>query len=338
MPRKKKHYYLSQFYLRGFVDPNREPFLWVYEKGNPEIRQSKPENTAFENYYHAFETKDGRDTDTVENWLEKTESEIAPLILKLCRHEALDDRERWVFSYFLALMIVRVPNFRSNVEGMFGELQRKIVDGISRMEGFEEIVRNHEKRTGKSLANPADLKQFVLGEYNGDVGPDLSLGLMIGNRSKITRIFHDMTWTFIEATDEWKFVTSDNPLFFHDPTHDPGLMVGGGLGSKNVEVSFPITQDLALVATWDRLEGLEGGYLRNKELVKNTCRRTVINAQRFIYASEKSDALSRLVQKHLDSSPKWEALKAGEDSPRELTEYLISVSTRSSANQKEVRK
>jgi len=309
MPKnKKKHHYVPKFYLKGFADPGREPYLWVYEKGNTAIRKSLPENEGCENYYHAFDTENGRDTDTVEDWLEKTESAVAPLILKLCGREVLDDRERWVFSHFLALMIVRVPNFRSNVEEMFGELQRKIVDGILGMEGFEEIVRNHEKKTGKSLADPADLKQFVLGEYNGDVGPDLSLGLMIGDRSKIARIFHDMTWTFIEATDEWKFVTSDNPLFFDVPTHDPRLIVGGGLGSKNVEVSFPVTRDLALVATWDRMEGLEGGYLKNKELVKNTCRRTVINARRFVYAPVKSDALNRLVQKHGDSSPKMRVI------------------------------
>ena len=300
---KKKHHYVPIFYLAGFTDPNSEPYLWVYEKGILDVRKSLPKNEACENYYHAFKTKEGRDTDTVENWLDKAETAVSPLILKLCRHEPLEEDERRFFSFFLGLMMVRVPNYRRNVDRTFAGIVKKIIlMDASYKQGFEAGVKKYEEKFGESMGNSEELRQFALsGQYDIKVNPELSLKIFLENAFDLGRIFNAMTWTFVEATDDYKFVTSDNPLHYYNSNQKPNSFYGRGLLMNDAEVTFPITRDLGLLATWGRLKG---GYWKSKKVVKAMSRMIIINAERFVYAPVKSDDLCSLVQKHKDSSPK----------------------------------
>ena len=114
-------------------------------------------------------------------------------------------------------------------------------------------------------------------------------------------IFHAMKWTFIKATDSYKFLTSDNPIFYWDPTHDSKSFPGVGLLNKNIELTFPLTKDLALLSSWIG----EVGYVKaDNQMVKVINRRTVMSALRFVFASEKSNVLNKFVRKYINSGPK----------------------------------
>ena len=300
---KKKHHYIPVFYFRGFVNPKDGENIYVYEKGNSQIRSSKPENTDYINYYHSFCTKKGKDTDTIENYLEKTESKVTPIIEKIERREKLSPEERWMFSYFIALMMVRVPNFRNNIETVMANVFKDIHMTLARhKEGFYNSIKNYERETGNSLGDPEELRQFALkGKYDVKVNPELSLSMLLKGPLGYANIFSGMRWFFLVATHDYKFVTSDNPLFYDDPSRNTNSILGVGLLDKNIELTFPISKDLALLAIWKN--DLKEDYIQQSNFVKKTTLRTVISAKRFVYASERSKTINRMVQKFKNSSP-----------------------------------
>jgi len=298
--KKKRHHYIPQFYLNGFVDPANPGFIWVYEKGSDKRFKIKPENIAFQTHYYSFDTPNGqKDSETLENILAETESITAPVFERLRSFEIPNDEERQIFSAFLGLMMTRVPAMREAVEVATAELIRKTsVTMASNPTAFQQSIEQFESDTGEKIdEDPETFRKFVLeGEYELTINPQFSLGLM-GVGLKLAGVFHQMTWNFFKATDRFKFLTSDNPLYYDDPTHDPGSFYGVGLAHKNTEVTFPISREIAFFGTWRR-DLKEGFGQAHHELVKTINRRTVISASRFIFASEKSDGIKKLAQKY----------------------------------------
>ena len=304
MNKKKRHHYIPRFYLRGFVDPHNKPYVWVYEKGNPNITKATVENIAVQKHYYSFIRPSGDiDSETFENALAKIEGKVAPAFEKIIHHEDLNNQEKGAFAVFLAFTVTRVPNYRKNVERSFGEIIKKILVVLaSSPVAIKSMIEGVERDTGKKMAIPVEEWQKILldGQYNIEVKPQFSLET-ITIAKELVPIFYGMSWAFLEATEDYKFVTSDNPLFYFHPTHHPKSFYGGGLANKNIEVTFPISRDLMFHGTWGKFEGYE--KLTN-EGVKEMNRRTVISALRFVFASEYSHNLNGLVQEYKHISPK----------------------------------
>lgn len=94
-----------------------------------------------------------------------------------------------------------------------------------------------------------------------------------------------MTWTFYVARDSRAFFTGDDPVF------TPKF----GLGWNNSELSFPISTDVALIASWNRTmkEGFEDA---KSQIVKEINRRTISRASK-IYFSQNPDWIVTMLNK-----------------------------------------
>lgn len=79
-------------------------------------------------------------------------------------------------------------------------------------------------------------------------------------------------------------MTSDNPLYSNDVS----------LRDRNLEVTFPISKDLAFFGTYN-IER-EGYIEADNNLVKEINCEIVASALRFVFSSQKSDELNKLVQ------------------------------------------
>ena len=291
MTKKKKHHYIPQFYLEGFIDPKNHPFVWIYEKGKDCVFKSKPENIAFEKHYHSYITTTGeKDTETIEDLLNKFETPAAPIFEKLRLFHMPNEEERKTFSCYLGISLTRVPNFRKNVDSVVAKLFKFFLEmNASNEQNFKEMVDSFEHDTGEKIG------------YDIHVKPHVSLS-MIFLGLELATIFNNMTWVFIKATDRFKLLTSDNPLYYDDPTHNHNVFFGVSLTDKNVEVGFPISSEVAFTGTWKK--DLREGFIQgNHELIKNINRRTVASALRYIYSSERTDGIARLVQKYKNSAP-----------------------------------
>jgi hypothetical protein len=279
---KKRHHYLPEFYLDGFVNPHNGPYMWVYEKGDPKIRKASVKDVAVQKHYYSFVTPEGqKDSETFENFLAFIENNVAPVFQKIKKQEILSEEERSWFAIFLASLVTRVPNFRESIEESAAEVIRRInLKMASDTEGFKSMIRNFENETGSKVNLPIeDLQKFILdGKYKIKVDPQFSLSMMT-LINDFSPIFHKMNWT-IFISDDHKFVTSDNPLFYNDPTHDPRSPFGVGFLSKNIRLTFPVTKELALLATWSR--GKDFYSRATNKLVRATNRRTIQSALKFI--------------------------------------------------------
>jgi len=301
---KKRHHYIPKFYLEGFIEAHHRPYLWVYEKGNARIIKATPADIAVEKHYFSFFTLSGeKDSDTLENAMAEIERDSAPVFKKIVQEQSLSKKDRAYFATFLTFMMVRVPNFRKNIENAAGELMKRVaIVCASNREGFEAMMKRFEKDTGKKIDMPVEQvrKSILNGKYDIKADPQFSLAIALSNVRELTNIFFRMKWAFIKATEEYEFLTGDNPLFYCDPTRDRNSLYGVGLLNKNVEVTFPISKDLALFASW---KGKEVYIQAKNKMVKDINRRTVLAALRFVFSSERSDGINKLVQRYKNSSP-----------------------------------
>jgi hypothetical protein len=304
MTKKKRHHYLPEFYLEGFIDPRNKPYLWVYEKGDPKIKKVSAKDIAVQKHYYSFITQEGqRDSETFENFLAFIENNAAPVFSKIRRQEILSEEERSRVAIFLSSLLTRVPNFRESIEVSAAEVIKRInVKLASNKETFKSMIRTFEKETGNKLnSSLEDLRDFILsGKYKIKVEPQFSL-LMMTMINDFGPILHKMNWTIL-ISDGHRFVTSDNPLFYDDPTHDPRSPYGVGLLNKHMILTFPIAKELALLATWNKGK-LSYSKCTNK-FVRGVNHRTIHSALKFVFSSEVSEGLNSLVQNHKESSPR----------------------------------
>ncbi|OGL47633.1 MAG: hypothetical protein A2149_09125 [Candidatus Schekmanbacteria bacterium RBG_16_38_11] len=305
MARKKRHHYIPKFYVEGFIDPQNKPFLWIYEKGRSNIIKASAKDIAVEKHYFSFLDSQGkRDSETLENALAEIEGKVASVFRKIFEEETLTEENRAFFASFLALMMTRVPNFRNNISIMLKSLIKKMsLTLASHKNGFEGAIKRFERDTGNKIDMPIeDLRQFLLDENRYEIksNPQFSVAMALSNLDKLTQVFFDMKWSFIKATDDYKFLSGDNPLYYYDPTHDPRSFFGVGLLNKNIEVTLPLSRDVALFASW---QGKSRYFQGINTHVKSINKRTILAASRFVFASLKSDIINKLVQKCVESAP-----------------------------------
>jgi hypothetical protein len=239
MAKKGRHHYLPQFYLESFTSPliQKKPILYLYEKGNEQIRKVTPDKAGVIKGYYSIE-QPGLDIDQniVESILSIVESQSAPVIKKIRNREELDDGDRTNFSVFLGYMLTRTPHHRKATEALSAEALKFWLMGLaSNKEGFEDTIKRYERDTGKEIEYPVEkLRNFILDENSYDIKahPNVSLAFMHMG-IEYAPLFLDMKWSFWEATSDYKYVTSDNPLYYFDRTAPPNL--GVGLANKNIE-------------------------------------------------------------------------------------------------------
>jgi hypothetical protein len=306
---RKRHHYLPIFYLKGFIDPDHSPFLWIYGKDKEEIIKTNVVNAAVRSDYYSFRTPEGtKDSDTIESLLSAIEGYSAPVLQKIRRREHLSEEDRLHFAFFLALMYVRVPSFRKNIEKVMEEMVKRV--GIlmaSHKEGFEASIKRMERDTGKKIGMPIEeLRKFILdGEYDIKVAPEMSL-MGIKMAEHFAEIFFHMQWFFFGASHDYKFVTSDNPLSIYDPAYAPGSFYGIGLLNKEIEIVFPVSRDIACLGVWRENPNYpdlrEGSFHDgNNKIVKALVKRTVRSAYEYVFASQKSRVFHAFVKKHIGS-------------------------------------
>jgi hypothetical protein len=303
---KVKHHYVPAFYLRGFIEQNG--LVWVYSKGMDKVFSNTPENIGYKKHYHTFEKADGgKDTNTIEDYFcQVWEGPASKTIESIKGGNFPVGEDRQFFARFLGLSFTRSPNHRANVDGILAHMARTCSTLSAKNSGrFRQSLEGYERATGERLTDdPEKLRSFILdGQYEIVPRPEIYLQMFIRHGVSIGLTIEKMRWIFVRSTDRFRYLTSDNPFFFYDPTVDRGSFYRGtGLLNKNVELSFPIGRDLALIASW-REDIAEAFINGTHELVKSINRRTILSAYRFIYASEKAEAIRRFVQKHAKNRP-----------------------------------
>ncbi len=287
---KKKHHYIPKFYLKGFAN-SESNCLWVYEKGNLEIRQSSPINEGYQKFYHAFLTEDGnRDTNTIENYLEKIEANTAELLDSIHRRERVTDQIKKELALFISFMLTRVPLFRSEIEKMADKHINHVGldDAIT---NFKQSIEAFENELGIEL-NISENDFINLPSNRGSV---LSLAHMFSIAHNYFPKLLNLKWRFLFSTPNYKYVTSDNPIYCYSPSAS-GALEHDDFFNDDLEITIPLSREVSLLA---KRHNIQTGYGdAQKQTIKSINKRTIISAKSKVYSHIKSDSLNNIVQKY----------------------------------------
>jgi uncharacterized protein DUF4238 len=293
-----KHHYVPEFYLRAFTDrecpPGYEPYLWVADFEERKHYRRAPANAAaVADYYVAQE---------IEERLGQLESRAAPVIRGIVGgNTTLTAEDRSVLSGFIAVQMVRVPAFR-------GRLEEFVAGAGGRMNAF--FIQDRA-RYERALRETSPDRQFTEQEvdelhavardpanYRIVANPGAVLGIALKAAPTVEIILRTMSWSLMTPAIDDMFWTSDCPVYWLNPKSQTPLF-GHGLAAKDIELTFPLSPQVCLLATWSqtippvkRLDQLG---------VTHAQRRAIAGAQRFAFCSSEQAARDALAVRQSDN-------------------------------------
>jgi len=299
----RKHHYVPEFYLRFFSvihAGDRNPMLWVYDKEQSNPRKQSPKDTAAINDLYRV-SKPGMASNAVEIAFSKLENAVSPILTRWQSPRAVPTIDEIVEgAYFLALLHLRNPKMAKFVEAVAdvvaGEKIKAIARDDTRFDQFWQWYLEKEsgpppigKEEYRKLALEVD-QRFVL-----QVDPEHATLSPLAHADAICQELKKMYWCLCSAPKDTDFITSDSPLVVRFRKESGGLAFGGGFGHQAAQVTFPLSPRACLYLSrtcrWKALSV-------SSTFVKNANRRTVINAERYVFASQRSSGIEKLVKKY----------------------------------------
>lgn len=194
-----------------------------------------------------------RDPDTYENKLEKLEKPSDPIFHKIRNGVMLDEAEKKTFASYVLLMRKRVPERE--------ELARKNWEQTLATSPTFNTVHSPEFLGRLSDQKRRDVEELIA-SYESGPPKEILLKTMVLEWGEALRYLRSMRWRFLVARGPSKFFTGDNPVFY----------TGLGLVKLPAELTFPISTDITLHASWQ--EGPEGFFEIPEKYVRQLNHRT----------------------------------------------------------------
>jgi len=303
---KDNHHYVPQRYLRGFTIEGEKSLIWEYDKNTGEIslQPRSIRDICAEHHYYTQKREDGsNDHESMEDAFHEIENK-APRVIKNIKFPGtgkkviLTGEERVILGFFASIQLFRVPNFREAIE----EMHRKLV----------EIKLGHIVAKDKVDGTlPKEIEElYERGGINIDIERFVSLEPMINMAREGSARLLEKVWHFAAPANGMTFITSDNPVYFQAP-EEYRKEVGHYLGPMHPfsEVTLPLRKDILLIFSPSVKRTPSQYNLINctsvqldKEDTRNINKRTALAAAQYVYSSEKSEALARMVAKLKGSS------------------------------------
>jgi hypothetical protein len=213
----KLHHYVSQFYLRRFV--NDAGHLWVWDRDDDRIFAAKPDGVAAENNFYFLDelAQHGEDPLALEKQFSDLEGEVARITsqwlgwlreMKLGEKIEIPAVNRELVSLYIALQFFRTTDARE-VLAIFGE---------------------ETEKQPLSVAQKRYLHVSMLWS-EGAVQ-------LLADRIK------SATWVFGRNGTDTPFITSDNPVAFK--TSDNAMWWKTGLWTPGIYSVFPLAPDIVM--------------------------------------------------------------------------------------------
>lgn len=231
MSSNRRHHYVPVTYLKAWSGTDGK--LRVFRKGE-EMRTycSVPERTGFEDYYYAFEDQQGnRNVHLLEEIFSKAETQWPELLARIRGQEDMRGHMN-DFLELVALQRGRVPAARDMYE-------------LMQSDNLISIAKMMSKRG--MLPPPPVGAEDILERLEIAVDPTSSLKAISLVLEGCQRVFDLLNYGVVRNTSPVKYLTSDNPVIWFDPSQREARMRPYNVTPDGpIELLFPLAADLVL--------------------------------------------------------------------------------------------
>ncbi len=272
-----RDHYIPQYYLRGFSSPD-DDMVWVYEKNGPLKFQSQVKNIGHETNYYSLE---------VETYLANQIERPANAVIKKIRNwEKITKEDKEKLATYMVVMLKRVPQSKIRIKERAPGVAQKLQDEWD--QEISELIKK-DPTQAEFLENRRSEIRANLKKYEKNLPKDFWLLLIPSERTpNVINVLHQMTWHFLTYKESPVFLTCDNPVFY---------FTWMGIGKPESEVTFPISSNIVLWATW-RKDLAENYSEIKKQAIKEINRRTALNATRFVYHAKDEYWIPKFISKN----------------------------------------
>lgn len=269
-------HYIPKYYLKQFADSTRKDSIWVFRNGNlpfiTAIRKIAQEDEFYSNQ--------------VEKLLaNEVEDPVKKIFNKIQERKSISQDEKISFAKYMMVMWKRVPRTKEWMKMKSSEIMDPVFERFKKR--LDELQLQNPEKTDFIEKQQKELQNLQVNKGDGLI-QDIWLSSIPPEKTPLPiEILSKMTWRFMIAETENFFITSDNPLFFF-----PWM----GIGKEESEVTFPITKDIALWASW-RKDLREGFFQARNQMVKEVNRRTVFISTQFLFSPYSEEWITILANK-----------------------------------------
>jgi hypothetical protein len=301
-------HFIPQFYLRHFQVPDRQGWLYSYERGK-QPKAVAIKSVACEDDYNTLKAKQiNVPRNTPDEFLTGGESAAAPILKRLVIAPKLDlsMKEKAILSHFIGYLTVRTPVARERALNIHKAIQmRKMQQFAQNKEEFHNVVLNElklvatEEEAERHRQLHLDPEKNFRFNLSGDL-EDFSLQRAFKSGEFLANILFNKRWVLIQAPKAQRFVTSDNPFLTLVPEpYIPRMEVS----AINAECLLPISPQRALLFS-NRITRTSI-YKLSKNRMSNWVRQLIW----FGYEQIFSDTCSQAIQSEFDRVPSGEITK-----------------------------
>jgi hypothetical protein len=272
-------HYIPQYYLRGFSDKTAPSSIWVYEKGSEHISMLPIEKVAKKNNMWSKSVE--------ENLARNIEEPANHVLAKIRNRELITRDDKTILTAYIVVMIRRVPAGLERTKAIYPEVREKVFINIKNdILKLIEYYPTKKDLFQKRLQELETLKekyesQFTKELWYQNLRPDALPSVFV--------LVPKMTWIFLTAYKGTPFLTNDNPVFYFKSL---------GIGKPESELSFPISSEITLWATWNP-KYVEYQYSPlNENRVRGFNRRTASFVSKYAYYSIEDNRIPNLISKN----------------------------------------
>ncbi len=294
----RAQHYVSQLYLKWFIDPNLEregkQNLWVYEKGEPP-RHAAPREVAHQRDFYSFD-HGGERNNLVDEYFQSLESgRTKETINRFAHAGTVSNVDKDLLAKFVGTLSARVPIARVLVNDVAGgqmtdQLSPFINEPLEFRRRFEAL-----QVPMKTPVDPETVRQQMLeGESFQQADPFINLRMMLDLAENNYQQLLEMNWTVLHSDGNSHFVTSDNPVVSVLPRDGGGATLGLSFKEQRIQVVFPLSPVACLLASRARKPAIQV-FSGHRVCLVNKGIMTM--AHRWLFASENSSRIAAVFDK-----------------------------------------
>ena len=257
MPKYKAQHTVPKTYLSAWCDPaapaDFTPYVWVFPRTGGQGKKKAPINVFVETDFYTIPTADGGRDLRLEHGLNQLETRFGALRRrKIQRRERLSSEETFSLAAFVAAMHTRTVKFRDHHKREWQhvvDMGDQMAASMAKKAPSERLrlVRKQLPPSGPTLDHDEARAIAALPTQK----------LMEASIRAEMRILPFLQFEMLIAPGGHCFITSDNPVSWHDPDmmQKPLVFRHPTLLDERIEILMPIGPDVCLMAVHGAIPG-----------------------------------------------------------------------------------